>query len=709
MRPTTSHATLLALVVTAGCADDGAPPEPPDAGPLVECTEDVDCDDGFYCSGAEVCSDGTCEAGVDPCLGASLCDEDGERCVEVLDPCAVPDADGDGRARPECGGDDCDDADADRYPGNVERCDDRDQDCDPETVGEIDADGDGATSSECCNGNLCGPDCDDAAPGVGPTATETCDEIDNDCDGHVDEGVLRAFHPDEDGDNFGSPDGAPIFACARPEGTAENALDCDDGSAIVNPTALEACDLVDNDCNGRIDDEAATQLACTLAFGTPPRTFFGCVAGECRVTACAEGFADCNGEPSDGCEIDTRRDLTHCGACDNYCGVGGECDGGACDSVVDVAAGYRHTCVARSNGVVACWGDNDFGQLGDISTTARAEPVRVGTVGNAADVETHPFPTTVEDECPFTCARTTDPLVYCWGCDRFGNKGDGEGEERGLVPEPVTDVPRAVGGALEPLAPVLAVGGAHGCVASGEALADRTVLCWGSTADGRIGDAICADDVCPPVELPDLPAPAAAPAVDAVTGDRHTCVLDAAGRAFCLGDNAHGQLGDGGLDGSDRPVAVTGGHAFDSLSAGMGFTCGLRSDGAVLCWGLNAEGQLGDGRSVDRSAPTPVAGLRDAVGVSAGAAHACAWLADGTARCWGGGGRGQLGHGAAAGSATPVRVDGLDRILQVSCGGRHTCALRDDGDVWCWGANDRWQLGDGTLVDRAVPVRAVGT
>lgn len=100
-------------------------------------------------------------------MPSQTCDEAGRRCV--ADCGAVTDADGDGHESIDCGGDDCDDADPDRYPGNPERCDDRDQDCVDSTLAgtDGDADADGFVSSACCamtaSGRACGPDCDDSS------------------------------------------------------------------------------------------------------------------------------------------------------------------------------------------------------------------------------------------------------------------------------------------------------------------------------------------------------------------------------------------------------------------------------------------------------------------------------------------------------------------------------------------------------------------
>lgn len=111
------------------------------------CKTNTDCNDGIWCNGEETCSAGQCQPGIPPC-------GEGVRCDEITDHCgAAPcqDNDGDGYTAMACGGNDCDDNDARRYPGNIEQCDARgiDEDCDPTTVGSLDADGDGFISSEC--------------------------------------------------------------------------------------------------------------------------------------------------------------------------------------------------------------------------------------------------------------------------------------------------------------------------------------------------------------------------------------------------------------------------------------------------------------------------------------------------------------------------------------------------------------------------------
>ena len=100
-----------------------------------------------------------------------------------------------------------------------------------------DADGDGYTVDY---------DCDDNNGSVNPSVVETCDGIDNNCNGDIDEGVSEVYYPDADGDGYGNPD-VPESACGLPDGYTENATDCNDSSADSYPGADERCDGEDND------------------------------------------------------------------------------------------------------------------------------------------------------------------------------------------------------------------------------------------------------------------------------------------------------------------------------------------------------------------------------------------------------------------------------------------------------------------------------
>ncbi|NOY91673.1 MAG: hypothetical protein GXP55_10770, partial [Deltaproteobacteria bacterium] len=263
-----SGALVSALLLTSACgggggnSDAGADASDARADAPMACVVDADCDDGLFCDGVETCREGFCEVGARPDCDDSdacttdTCDEDRDECVNT-----APDADGDGHAPIDCGGDDCDDDDANRFPGNVEVCDtdNHDEDCDATSFGAEDRDGDGFLDARCCNTDaagvdICGDDCDDVHAGVHPTATETCDGFDNDCNGEVDEGVTVTVYPDTDFDGHGDDGAASEMRCPDAVGFSVLNDDCDDTNPTVYTGQVEICDALDNDCDGVIDD-----------------------------------------------------------------------------------------------------------------------------------------------------------------------------------------------------------------------------------------------------------------------------------------------------------------------------------------------------------------------------------------------------------------------------------------------------------------------
>ena len=163
--------------------------------------------------------------------------------------------------------DDCDDTDENIHPGATEICNGVDDDCDglvDEGVGQIwfadsDADGfgDSGNSQTACDqpGGFVSDntDCDDTDPLVNPDAVEVCNDIDDDCDGLIDEGVLLTWFADTDGDGFGNPNNSQM-ACSQPAGYVSNNTDCNDGNGSIHPGATELCNNVDDDCDGIVDD-----------------------------------------------------------------------------------------------------------------------------------------------------------------------------------------------------------------------------------------------------------------------------------------------------------------------------------------------------------------------------------------------------------------------------------------------------------------------
>ena len=367
--------------------------------------------------------------------------------------------------------------------------------------------------------------------------------------------------------------------------------------------------------------------------------------------------------------------------------------------VIAISAGAFQTCALTTAGGVKCWGYNLFGELGDGSNTRRLTPVDVSGLGSGvAALSAGAF---------HTCALTTAGGVKCWGANLYGELGDGSGAQR-LTPVDVSGLGSGVTALNADSFQTCALTTAGG------------VKCWGKNDLGQLGDGSTTQRLTP-VDVFGLGS-----GVTAIgAGGDHACALTTAGGFKCWGDNASGQLGDGSTTQRLTPVDVSGlgsggmvtpppvvvpppgsGGMMTRLDAGGGHTCRITTAGGVKCWGNNTIGVLGDGSVIDRLTPVDVSGLGNGViAISAGQFHSCALTTAGGVKCWGANGSGELGDGSTTQRLTPVDVSGLGSgVIAISAGGRHTCALTTAGGVKCWGYNISGQLGDGSRTERLTPV-----
>jgi alpha-tubulin suppressor-like RCC1 family protein len=301
--------------------------------------------------------------------------------------------------------------------------------------------------------------------------------------------------------------------------------------------------------------------------------------------------------------------------------------------------------------------------------------------------------------------------AYCWGDNSSGQLGNGS-TVGSSVPVAVDTSGVLAGQALTQIT----AGDAYTCTLD----AAGAAYCWGNNGSGQLGDGGTVSNSSVPVAV-DTSGVLAGKTLTQIAGDGyHTCVLDAAGAAYCWGDNGTGQLGDGGTAfDSSVPVAVDtsgvlAGQALTQITAGWYDTCALDAAGAAFCWGYNADGELGNGKASDSSVPVAV----DTSGVLAGRAltqiaagwiDACAVDAAGAAFCWGSNGNRQLGDGKAGDSSVPVAVDTSGvlagrALTQVTAGWYSSCALDAAGAAYCWGYNADGELGNGSTVGSTVPV-----
>jgi len=235
----------------------------------------------------------------------------------------------------------------------------------------------------------------------------------------------------------------------------------------------------------------------------------------------------------------------------------------------DVAAtaidlGVSHSCALLETAEVRCWGDNEYGQLGDGTRDNSNIPVTVqGLTDKVVQIAAGGM---------FTCALTEHGELYCWGSglkDRIG--------------EDTTDIfstPVLVDG-LEQEIDLIVAGDYHLCARS----TSGEILCWGALSSEEEYTA------CTPFMVEKLTGKV----IQMAAGGGYTCALTTADGVKCWGDNYFGQLGDGTDLGSWEAIDVVG--ATDNvlrIAAGSGHVCALMIEGTVRCWGDCSSGQCGD-------------------------------------------------------------------------------------------------------------------
>ncbi|MEO7327499.1 MAG: hypothetical protein ABI193_02900, partial [Minicystis sp.] len=287
--------------------------------------------------------------------------------------------------------------------------------------------------------------------------------------------------------------------------------------------------------------ECTAQNSCCDT-GSPCSDHAQCCTGTCyaAVGKAAGACVDVSSNYGDHCPYAHELQSHHKTDPTTYCTPSPPpCQGSSC-KIVEAVPGLTSQCFRRLSGDVYCWGKNDQRQLGDGTTTPRADPWTFPIPGltDAVDLASsmHEF-----------CAVRATGNVVCWG--------------NGADPHPL---------AIEGIAQ-LSMGDNHRCAVTRLG----KVLCWGKNESGQLGSGSNADSPTP-VQVLNL-----ADVAQVSVGLHHTCARQKSGKVYCWGEA--GKLGNGTANNSTVPVEVTGITNAVHVTTGEA-SCAVRADGLLSCW-----------------------------------------------------------------------------------------------------------------------------
>ncbi len=347
-------------------------------------------------------------------------------------------------------------------------------------------------------------------------------------------------------------------------------------------------------------------------------------------------------------------------------------------STTALAGGNLHSLAITTDGTVAAWGYNQWGQLGDGTTTNRTTPVQVSGLSGVI---------AVGGGARHSLALKSDGTVWAWGDNTYGQLGDGTTTSHS-TPAPVNGLTGVT---------AISVGNGHNLALK----SDGTVWAWGLNDHGQLGDGATTNRSEP------VPVYSLSGVSKVAAGWYHSLALKADLTLRAWGSNQKGQLGDGTTTEQHTPVVcILAGVT--SVSVGGHHSLATRMDGSAWAWGDNTYGQLGDGTTTDSSTPVRIGGPGGVTALAAGRYHSLARKSDGTVWAWGRNDHGQLGDGTTTNRSSPVQASDLSGITAVAGGGSHSLARKNDQVAWAVGYNACGQLGDGTTTERSIAAPVTG-
>ena len=317
------------------------------------------------------------------------------------------------------------------------------------------------------------------------------------------------------------------------------------------------------------------------------------------------------------------------------------------------------------------WGWNEYGQLGNGTSTTTMVPVQIGTDADWVAVT-----------CGYhqTLAIKANGTLWGTGSNAYGALGDGTGVSKNAFVQIGTDTDWRC----------IDIGNyqAHAIKKNG------TLWGWGGNFSGQVGIGNTINQLAP-VQI------GQANDWEMVSDGVHSSfAIKTDGSLWSWGSNGNGVLGQGDIGTATYlsvPTRIGSASDWAMVAAGSTHAIAVKDDGTLWGWGLNSSGQLGIGSTTNVSLPTQIGDASDWVAASCGTTSSYALKSDGTLWSWGSNSYGLLGIGISSGitpsSTVPVQIGTATDWWLVSPGYSHGLAINDVGELFSWGRYYYGQLG----------------
>ena len=311
------------------------------------------------------------------------------------------------------------------------------------------------------------------------------------------------------------------------------------------------------------------------------------------------------------------------------------------DNAVDISLGREHACALLDDKTVKCWGNNQYGQLGNGNFESSDSPVEVSDLSNVVSLKTGAY---------HNCALLEDQKVKCWGMNIYAQLGNRELTNRNKPVYIVKDF------TLVPLENIsfITAGGLHNCLQQ----TNGEIWCWGANGNGQLGNN-----------------------------------KDWQNYPSCRNNNCR--------DAKEiQPINITqlarneNREIFnntDKLITEGNFTLGIKGTDLYL-WGENSFYQLAAEQTENQIIPPLTPQLSDYTDVQLGGSQTCG-IKDNKLYCLGRNLFGELGDiNIIEKTSTMIEISNLENLTQYSLGTNHNCAITEN-KIKCWGSNIRGELG----------------